>query len=80
MAEKASSIKTLFEKAKRGIKIGDDTRKKIGAKLEKMVARYPMRRLGAPADAVGMIMFLLGDEATWITGQTFSVNGGYAIL
>jgi 3-oxoacyl-[acyl-carrier protein] reductase len=48
--------------------------------LEKMVARYPMRRLGAPADAVGMIMFLLGDEATWITGQTFSVNGGYAIL
>lgn len=48
--------------------------------LEKMVARYPMRRLGTPADAIGMIMFLLGDEATWITGQTFSVNGGYAIL
>jgi NAD(P)-dependent dehydrogenase (short-subunit alcohol dehydrogenase family) len=48
--------------------------------LQKMVARYPMRRLGEPADAVGMIMFLLGDEATWITGQTFSVNGGYAIL
>jgi 2-hydroxycyclohexanecarboxyl-CoA dehydrogenase len=48
--------------------------------LEKMVARYPMRRLGTPADAIGMIMYLLGDEATWITGQTFSVNGGYAIL
>jgi len=48
--------------------------------LEKMVARYPMRRLGTPADAIGMIMFLLGDEASWITGQTFSVNGGYAIL
>lgn len=48
--------------------------------LEKMVARYPMRRLGTPADAVGMIMFLMGDEASWITGQTFSVNGGYAIL
>ena len=48
--------------------------------LEKMVVRYPMRRLGTPADAIGMIMFLLGDEATWITGQTFSVNGGYAIL
>jgi len=48
--------------------------------LEKMVVRYPMRRLGTPADAVGMIMFLMGDEASWITGQTFSVNGGYAIL
>lgn len=48
--------------------------------LQKMVARYPMRRLGAPADAVGMIAFLLGDESGWITGQTYSVNGGYAIL
>jgi NAD(P)-dependent dehydrogenase (short-subunit alcohol dehydrogenase family) len=48
--------------------------------LQKMVARYPMRRLGTPADAVGMIAFLLGDESTWITGQTISVNGGYAIL
>jgi len=48
--------------------------------LQKMVSRYPMRRLGAPGDAVGMIMFLLGSDSSWITGQTFSVNGGYAIL
>lgn len=48
--------------------------------LQKMVARYPMRRLGTPADAVGMITFLLGEESSWITGQTYSVNGGYAIL
>lgn len=48
--------------------------------LEKMVSRYPMRRLGTPADAVGMIVFLLGPDSSWITGQTFSVNGGYAIL
>ncbi len=48
--------------------------------LEKMVSRYPMRRLGTPADAVGMILFLLGPDSSWITGQTFSVNGGYAIL
>lgn len=48
--------------------------------LQKMVSRYPMRRLGAPSDAVAMIVFLLGNESSWITGQTFSVNGGYAIL
>lgn len=48
--------------------------------LQKMVSRYPMRRLGTPADAVGMITFLLGEESSWITGQTYSVNGGYAIL
>ncbi len=48
--------------------------------LKKMVARYPMGRLGTPEDAASMIMYLLGPEASWVTGQTISVNGGYAIL
>lgn len=48
--------------------------------LKKMVARYPMGRLGTPDDAASMILYLLGPEASWITGQTISVNGGYAIL
>ncbi|MHB1089502.1 MAG: SDR family NAD(P)-dependent oxidoreductase [Ilumatobacteraceae bacterium] len=48
--------------------------------LKKMVARYPMGRLGTPDDAASMILYLLGPDASWITGQTISVNGGYAIL
>ena len=48
--------------------------------LKKMVARYPMGRLGTPDDATSMILYLLGPEASWVTGQTISVNGGYAIL
>jgi len=48
--------------------------------LKKMVARYPMGRLGTPDDAASMILYLLGPEASWVTGQTISVNGGYAIL
>lgn len=48
--------------------------------LKKMVARYPMGRLGTPDDAASMILYLLGSDASWITGQTISVNGGYAIL
>jgi len=48
--------------------------------LKKMVARYPLGRLGTPQDVAGMIEFLLGPDSTWITGQTISVNGGYAIL
>jgi NAD(P)-dependent dehydrogenase (short-subunit alcohol dehydrogenase family) len=45
-----------------------------------MVRRYPMGRLGLPADAAAAVLFFAGDEAGWITGQVLSVNGGYAML
>lgn len=48
--------------------------------FEKMVRRYPMGRLGLPADAAAAVLFFAGDEAGWITGQVLSVNGGYAML
>ena len=36
----------------------------------------PLKRFGTPADHVGMCKFLLSDEASWITGQIFNVDGG----
>ena len=33
-------------------------------------------RWGQPADLVGACLFLLGDEASWITGQVLDVDGG----
>jgi 2-hydroxycyclohexanecarboxyl-CoA dehydrogenase len=36
----------------------------------------PMRRLGRPADIGGAVVFLAGDGAEFITGQTLSVSGG----
>jgi len=50
------------------------------AQFEKMVRRYPMGRLGLPADAAAAVLFFAGDEAGWVTGQVLSVNGGYAML
>ena len=38
---------------------------------------YPMGRLGEPEDIASMITFLASDQATWITGQAISVNGGF---
>lgn len=32
-----------------------------------------------PADVVGLIAFLVGDESGYITGQTFAVNGGFTM-
>ena len=35
-----------------------------------------LRRLGMPADIAHAVLFLASDHASWITGQTLSVNGG----
>ena len=47
--------------------------------IPRMLKSYVIRRLGEPGDAANMILFLASDAASWITGQTYSVNGGYAI-
>jgi NAD(P)-dependent dehydrogenase (short-subunit alcohol dehydrogenase family) len=36
----------------------------------------PLGRVGTPADIVGIVRFLIGDESVYITGQTIQVNGG----
>jgi NAD(P)-dependent dehydrogenase (short-subunit alcohol dehydrogenase family) len=38
--------------------------------------RIPLGRVGTPADIVGIVRFLIGDESAYITGQTIQVNGG----
>ncbi|HEY1797550.1 MAG TPA: acetoacetyl-CoA reductase [Stellaceae bacterium] len=44
--------------------------------LEKIVARIPVGRLGKAEDIARTVMFLVADEADFITGSTLSVNGG----
>lgn len=39
-------------------------------------ANIPIGRIGQPAEIAGMAAFLAGPRATFITGQTFGVNGG----
>jgi 7-alpha-hydroxysteroid dehydrogenase len=41
-----------------------------------VINRSPLRRMGLPEDLAGLIYFLTTDEARWITGQTFIVDGG----
>lgn len=43
------------------------------------IAGVPMGRLAQPAEAVPAICFLLSDAASYITGQSLSVNGGGTI-
>jgi 3-oxoacyl-[acyl-carrier protein] reductase len=44
-----------------------------------IVKGIPLSRMGEPEDLVGMCLFLLSDQAKWITGQIFNVDGGQII-
>ncbi len=41
-----------------------------------LIAKVPMGRAGKPHEIAATIQFLLSDDASYITGQTFHVNGG----
>lgn len=42
------------------------------------LALYTIRRFGKPDDVAAMSLFLCSDASSWITGQTYPVNGGYS--
>ena len=50
------------------------------AVLADMVAVYeaetPLGRVGLPEDVAKVVRFLAGPESGWVTGQTFSADGG----
>jgi acetoacetyl-CoA reductase len=44
--------------------------------LEKIVAKIPAGRLGDANDIACGVLFLVADEAVFVTGLTLSINGG----
>lgn len=44
--------------------------------LEKIIAKIPVQRLGKAEDISRTVLFLVADDASFITGSTVSVNGG----
>jgi 3-oxoacyl-(acyl-carrier-protein) reductase len=46
------------------------------AALEKVIEKIPQRRLGKPEEVARVVQFLLEDDASYITGAVYAVNGG----
>lgn len=48
----------------------------LEARVEAAAALYPLRRVGAPDDVANVALFLASDEASWVTGAVYVVDGG----
>ena len=47
--------------------------------IEEMAAGIPLKRAGQPVDVAKAVLFLVSDDAAYITGQTLNVDGGMVI-
>jgi NAD(P)-dependent dehydrogenase (short-subunit alcohol dehydrogenase family) len=74
-----------LEMARRGITVNAVSPGFIGtemvaaipaAVLDTIIEKIPQRRLGTPEDVARVVQFLVEDGSSYITGATFSVNGG----
>jgi NAD(P)-dependent dehydrogenase (short-subunit alcohol dehydrogenase family) len=46
------------------------------SRLDKVISKIPVRRLGEPDEVARVVEFLADPESGFITGQVYSVNGG----
>ncbi|MBI5266950.1 MAG: SDR family oxidoreductase, partial [candidate division Zixibacteria bacterium] len=45
-----------------------------------VTARTPFKRIGRPEEVADVAVFLASPRASWITGQTVIVDGGYSLM
>ena len=46
---------------------------------DRLAAELPTKRLGAPEDIANLATFLASDRASWITGETYVIDGGAGV-
>jgi NAD(P)-dependent dehydrogenase (short-subunit alcohol dehydrogenase family) len=52
----------------------------LSAKEKRSLAEEPaLKRWGTPEEVARVVSFLASDDASYITGQTIVVDGGYAL-
>ena len=51
-----------------------------GEELDKMLNTFvPMKRFGRPEEIADAVLWLCSDAASYVTGQSISVDGGYVM-
>ncbi len=59
--------------------VSKETGRSSDAVRQDFIARQPMGRLGTTQEVAALALFLAGDEASYITGQTHLIDGGMAM-
>ena len=61
--------------------IGTDAAKEVvpASYMTELIGSLALKRQGTPDDLVGMCCFLLSDQAGWVTGHVFNVDGGQVV-
>lgn len=81
----AAMVKGIaLDLAPRGISVNNvqpgpvDTDMNAGA-VEMLKEKSPMRRVGSPAEIAGLIAYLAGPEAGYMTGESITIDGGWVL-
>jgi NAD(P)-dependent dehydrogenase (short-subunit alcohol dehydrogenase family) len=48
----------------------------VAARGDRLLSEIPLRRFGDPAEVAGVIRFLCSDDASYVNGQTITIDGG----
>jgi glucose 1-dehydrogenase len=48
-------------------------------KLKALLAEIPMRRMGQPEEVADLAVYLASDDASYVTGTTFTIDGGLSV-
>ncbi len=73
LAQEVAPRKVTVNAVAPGFVVSDMTKDLDEASLKKMV---PMGRFGKPEEVASLVAFLASDEASYITGEVISINGG----
>ena len=52
----------------------------LQAFLDQMAPIHPLGRVGTPNEVAKLVLYLVSDDASWMTGSVVTVDGGIALV